>query len=91
MDLIGARIVQPPEAVAHGTDNHTAPTFKRIPVSVNAYGDFVFILFCKYYNLGRCLCNALFPTARGTLDFYAFQVIHNSEDLSATLIYALRF
>ena len=37
MDLIGARIVQPPEAVAHGTDNHTAPN-KRIPVSVMPTG-----------------------------------------------------
>ena len=90
MDLIGARIVQPPEAVAHGTDNHTAPTCKRIPVSVTPTG-ILFILFCEYYNLGRCLCDSLFLTARGTLDFYAFQVIHNSEYLSATLIDALGF
>ena len=71
MDLIGVRIVQPSEAVAHGTDNHTAPTCKNNPRMRNAYGD-LFVLFCKYYNLGRCLCNALFPTARGTLDFYTF-------------------
>lgn len=90
MYLIGVRIVLPPEAVAHGTDNHTAPIFKRIPVSVMPTG-ICFILFCKYYNLWRCLCDALFPTARGTLDFYAFQVVHNSEDMSATLVDALWF
>lgn len=88
MDLIGARKVQPPEAVAHGTDNHTASN--KNPRKRNAYGD-LFILFCEYYNLWRCLCNALLPTARGTLDFYAFQVIHNSEDLTATVIDALGF
>ena len=89
MDLIGARKVQPSEAVAHGTDNHTAP-INKIPVSVMPTG-ILFILFCKYYNLGRCLCDALFPTARGTFDFYAFQVIHHSKDLTTTLIYALGF
>lgn len=50
MDLIGARIVQPPEAVAHGTDIHTAPIYAKNPRKRNAYGD-LFILFCKYYNL----------------------------------------
>ena len=89
MDLIGARIVQPPEAVAHGTDNHTAPT-KSIPVSVMPTGIY-FILFCKYYNLWRCLCYALFFPATWTFDFYAFQIFHNSEDLSATLIQSSRF
>lgn len=86
MDLIGARIVQPSEAVAHGTDNHTTPIYK--PRKRKPTG---FILFCKYYNLWRYLCHALFFTARGTLDFYAFQVIHNSEDLSATVVDTLGF
>ena len=89
MDLIGARIVQAPEALAHGTDNHTASN-KRIPVSVMPTGIY-FILFCEYDNLWRCLCYALFFAATGTFDFYAFQVIHNSKDLSATLIYASWF
>ena len=84
------RIVQPPEAVAHGTDNHTAPKYKRIPVSITPTG-ILFVLFCKYYNLGRYLCDTLFFATGGTLDFYAFQVIHNSEDLSATLIDTLGF
>ena len=75
MDLIGARKVQPPEAVAHGTDNHTADM--KIPVSVMPTGIY-FILFCKYYNLWCCLCHTLFSTARGAFDFYTFQIIHNS-------------
>ena len=86
MDLIGAHIVQPSEAVVHGTDSHRAPTYKKDPRKHNAYGD-LFILFCKYDNLWYCLCHTLFLTARGTLDFYAFQVFHNGEDLSATLVY----
>ena len=90
MDLIGVRIVQPPEAVAHGTDNHTAQICKIIPVSVMPTGIY-FILFCKYYNLGRYLCYALFFAATWTFDFYSFQVIHNSKDLSATLVDASRF
>ena len=89
MDSIGARKVQPPEAVAHGTDNHIAPIYK-IPVGITLTG-ICFILFCKYYNLWRCLCDSLFSTARGAFDFYSFQIVHYSKDLSATLIYSLRF
>ena len=40
MYSIGARKVQPPEAVAHGTDNHTASIYKN-PRKRNAYGDFL--------------------------------------------------
>ena len=43
MDLIGARIVQTPEAVAHGTDNHTAPTQKN-PRKHYAYGDLFYLI-----------------------------------------------
>ena len=90
MDLIGARIVQPPEAVAHGTDNHTAPTCKRIPVSILPTGIY-FILFCEYYNLGRCLCDTLLFATGGASNLNTFQIIHNSKNLTATLINALGF
>ena len=42
MDLIGARKVQPPEAVAHGTDSHIATIYKN-PCRHYAYGDFYIV------------------------------------------------
>lgn len=73
MDLIGARIVQAPEALAHGTDNHTAPIYKRIPVSVNAYGDFVLSYFVNTTILGNvCVTRCSLPQ-EGHLIFTPFK------------------
>lgn len=57
MDLIGARIVQPPEAVAHGTDSHTVPNKSSLVL----LGSFFLYLFYDFTILVRDAYMVMLP------------------------------